>query len=367
MELRITGDHLLEILIRANEQHPRIGEGDMIVLRDGKLLLAYTEFYEGASDFSPARIVARISEDNGVTWSEPFVIQENVGKCNVMSVSLLRLNSGEIAFFYAVKNSYEDCRFYIKKSSDEGETWSRPVLVTVDEGYFVMNNDRAVQLSSGRIIAPVATYQDLTTHSYWKSFIYYSDDGGETWLRSKGEVKLKRVDSPAGLQEPGIVELKDGRLLMYMRTALGYIYASYSEDEGETWSEPKPLNGIKAPLAPASIKRIPTTGDLLLVWNDKSEFDLRELKRRKADIVDPEFQKRTPLSCAISRDEGETWRKVLDLEERKECTYCYTSITFKEDFIFFTYYYREGDGFRNGYSHLKIKRLLVKNLYSKLG
>lgn len=338
----------------------------MVVLQDGRLFLVYTEFYGGASDFSPARIVARISEDNGASWSEPFVVQENVGKCNVMSVSLLRLKSGEIAFFYAIKNSYEDCRFYVRKSSDECETWSESVLVTVDKGYFVMNNDRAVQLSSGRIIAPVATYQDPTTHSYWKSFIYYSDDGGDTWTRSKGEVKLKGVNSTAGLQEPGVVELRDGRLLMYMRTSLGYIYVSYSEDHGETWSEPKPLNGVKAPLSPASTKRIPVTGDLLLVWNDKSNFDIKGLKRRGADIIDPEFQKRTPLSCAISKDEGETWEKVLDLEKSEECTYCYTSITFKGDLVFFTYYYREGTGFRNSYSHLKVKRLDIKELYSKL-
>jgi len=357
---------LLEVLVRANEKHPRIGEGDMIVLQDGRLFLAYTEFYEGSSDFSPAKIVARISEDDGATWSKPFVIQENVGKCNVMSVSLLRLRNSKIAFFYAIKNSYEDCRFYIRKSSDECETWSEPVLVTTDKGYFVMNNDRVVQLSSGRIIAPVATYQDPATHGYWKSFVYYSDDGGDTWIRSKGEVKLKGVNSLAGLQEPGVVELKDGRLLMYMRTALGYIYVSYSEDYGKTWSEPKPLKGVKAPLSPVSIKRIPLTEDLLLIWNDKSNFNLKNLKRRKDDIVDPRFQKRTPLSCAISNDEGKTWRKVLDLEKSEKCTYCYTSITFKGGFIFFTYYYREETGFRNNYSHLKIKRLHVKELYSEL-
>jgi len=347
-----------ETLLRANARFPRKGEGDIAVLNNGDLLLAYTEFYGDRSDFSPARIIKAVSRDNGKTWEDFQLLQENVGRCNVMSVSLLRLKSGELAMFYLVKNSYHDCRVYMRKSFDGGETWSKPVLVTEEERYFVLNNDRVVQLSSGRIIVPVAVYQDPTQYSRWKSFIYYSDNNGETWKKSSGEVVLKDVDSWAGLQEPGVVELKDGRLMMYMRTALGYIYASFSEDEGETWSKPEPLDNVKASLSPSSIKRIPKTGDLLLVWNDKSGFDLSKVKRRGVDIVDEEFQRRTPLSCAISKDEGATWVKVLDLESSEKHTYCYPSITFKENFIIFSYYFID-----ENYAHLKIKVLTIDELY----
>jgi len=345
---------MYEYMIPVDKDHPRKGEGDLIVLKDGSLLLAYTEFYGCSSDFSPARIVGIKSYDNGYSWSKPFILQENIGQCNVMSVSLVRLKTGEIAFFYGVKNSFEDLRFYMRKSFDEGETWSKPVLVTVDKGYFVMNNDRVVQLSSGRIIAPVSTYQDSVNHSYWKSYIYYSDDNGETWVKSKNEVKLpKNIDSLTGLQEPGIIELKDNRIMMYMRTGLGYIYASYSEDWGETWSKPKSLN-VKAPTSPSSIKRIPQTGDLILIWNDKNNFNIENLKRRGADICDRIFQHRAPLSLAISRDEGETWIKKMDIEPDLNHRYCYTSITFKKQYIFLTYYYD---------LNLKIKRIDIEEIY----
>jgi len=345
---------MYEYMIPTDKAHPRRGEGDLIVLKDGSLLLAYTEFYGGSSDFSPARIVGIKSFNNGYSWSKPFILQENIGKCNVMSVSLIRLKTGEIAFFYGVKNSFEDLKFYMRKSFDEGETWSKPVLVTVDKGYFVMNNDRVVQLSSGRIIAPVATYQDPINHSHWKSYIYYSDNNEETWVKSKNEVKLpESIDSPIGLQEPGIIELKDNRIMMYMRTGLGYIYASYSEDWGKTWSKPKPLN-VKAPTSPSSIKRIPQTGDLMLIWNDKNNFNIENLKRRGADIYDRIFQHRAPLSLAISRDEGETWIKKMDIEPDLNHRYCYTSITFKNQYIFLTYYYD---------LNLKIKRIDIEEIY----
>jgi len=105
---------MYEHMIPADKAHPRRGEGDLIVLKDGSLLLAYTEFYGGSRDFTPARIVGIKSFNNGYSWSKPFILQENIGKCNVMSVSLIRLNTGEIAFFYGVKNSYEDLRFYMR-------------------------------------------------------------------------------------------------------------------------------------------------------------------------------------------------------------------------------------------------------------
>lgn len=346
-----------EYLIYAIKNNPRKGEGDIVVLKDGTLLLVYTEFYEGSSDFSPARIVAHKSYNNGESWSKKYVLQENIGKNNVMSVSLLRLKNGNIAFAYGVKNSFEDLKFYLRISEDEAETWSEPIAITTDNGYFVMNNDRLVQLNSGRIIAPVSTYQDIKEHSKWKSFIYYSDDNGKSWHKGISEVRFtERIKSRVGLQEPGIVELRDGTLMMYMRTGLGYIYVCYSDDEGEHWSNPEPLDDIKSPTSPSTIKRIPSTGDLMLIWNDKRIFQLETLTRRGDDIIDKNFQHRAPLTLAISKDEGATWHKVMDLEPSLEHTYCYTSVTFKENFIFLSYYY--------DFSHLKIVRLTIDEIYS---
>src|SRR5690554_7413302 len=38
-------------------------------------------------------------------------------------------------------------------------------------------------------------------------------------------------------QEPGLIEMKDGRVMMYIRASGGFQQLSYSSDEGETWSE----------------------------------------------------------------------------------------------------------------------------------
>ena len=81
--------------------HPRQSEGDVLVLKDGTLLAAWSDFTGGPDDHATANISAAKSKDGGRNWSAPFLLQENVGRNNVMSVSLLRTRSGEILFFYS--------------------------------------------------------------------------------------------------------------------------------------------------------------------------------------------------------------------------------------------------------------------------
>lgn len=236
-----------------------------------------------------------------------------------MSVSLVRLSSGVIALFYLQKNALDDCRLYLRHSADEGKTWSDPTLCIPDAGYFVVNNDRVIQLESGRLVVPASRRNapgSATPHP-GVAVCYISDDNGKTWLRSKTELRPP-ADSKTGLQEPGIIELKDGHLMMLCRTDQGCQYRSYSNDGGETWSSAEPTD-IKSPVSPASVKRIPKTGDLLLVWNDHTQID----SSRQG--------KRTPLTVAISKDEGKTWTNRKSLEDDPDGWYCYTAIEFSGD------------------------------------
>ena len=75
----------------------------------------------------------------------------------VGSVSFLRLQSGKILWGYARKDTMTNlCRFFVRKSSDEGKTWTREVCATPQMAYHVVNNDRVKQLSSGRLLVPTA-------------------------------------------------------------------------------------------------------------------------------------------------------------------------------------------------------------------
>lgn len=316
-------DTVLQLL--PGDNNPRNSEGDFIALKDGRILFVYSRYLgDSGSDHAPAFLAGRYSSDGGNTWTtEDQVVVQQEGQMNVMSVSLLRLQNGQIALFYLVKNSMTDCKPMVRFSSDEGKTWSEAIPCIQDkEGYFVLNNARVIQLSSGRLILAVALHQ--VPGGKWNQagrlYAYYSDDNGKTWTSGA------EVANPNNLvtQEPGLVELKDGRIMMFIRASGGVQQLSYSSDKGQTWSAIIPSN-IQSPLAPATIVRIPKTGDLLLVWNNIAGREER-------------LEDRTPLTVGISKDEGKTWIHVKNIESDPEGWYCYTAVHFVDNDVLLGYF-----------------------------
>jgi predicted neuraminidase len=319
---------LREVVLRISpgNNNPRNSEGDFITLKSGKILFVYSHFYGNlGDDWGSARLVSRISSDNGKTWSKEDVpIIDNEGEMNVMSVSLLRLQNGNIALFYARKNSDADCIPMMRISTDEARSWSEPIACITDKsGYFVLNSNRVIQLKNGRLLLPVALHKvpgENTWHDKGQIFTYYSDNNGASWYCSN------EVLNPQGIvsQEPGVIELKDGTIMMFIRASGGFQQLSRSKDKGQTWS-PMVASNICSPLSPASIARIPSTGDLLLVWNNN-------------DGSNPQLKgKRTPLTVAISKDEGKSWTNITDIETDPDGWYCYIAIHFTKKDVLLSY------------------------------
>ena len=314
------------VIAPVSAEHPRNTEAATIELSDGRLLLAWSEFSGGHSDWASAQISGRHSDDGGRTWGEKLTIVPNAGQVNTMSPSLVRLQSGQLGLTYSVCDSPADSRVYWRRSDDEGHTWSDPVRVTAEVAYHIVVNDCSIQLQNGRIIVPIQTTPTCDDEATYAVFSCFSDDDGDTWQRSTSEIALPK----RGAMEPTVVERQDGSVLMVIRTQLGDQYRAESADRGETWAEVRPL-GVVGSEAPAGLKRIPSTGDLLLVWNHGVDPTQSHLGRSR-------------LTAAISRDDGETWEHFHDLEHEPGYSFSYPSILFRGDEVALTYWSREGTG-----------------------
>jgi len=334
------------IVCPASADNPRNSEASVALLDDGRLLLAYTHFYGGAADHAAAFIAGKTSSDGGRTWSQHFEIVANDADQNVMSASLLRLRSGALALFFLRKNSDSDLHAYVRKSHDEGGSWGDEARATTIPGYHCVNNDRVIQLASGRVLVPSSHSPDWRRDGHFRNICFHSDDEGATWRAGATYLDLPR----RGAMEPGLVELEDGRILQIIRTQLGRIYRSFSDDAAVTWTDPEPTD-IVSPEAPATITRLPSTGDLLLIWNDNHEAGT------------PLEGRRCPLTSAISRDEADTWTAQRNLETDDRFDYAYVSAAFPDDeTALLTYWVNDRSAQRIS---LKVARVPIAWFYGK--
>ncbi|QDV40369.1 Sialidase A precursor [Stieleria neptunia] len=328
----IAGDevaqHAVALRLPSTPSNPRNSEGDFIRLNDGRILFVYTHFTGGGGDHSSAHLAGRYSFDGGKSWDDiDTPVLESDANLNIMSVSLLRLADGRIALFYLRKDSLQDCRPVVRFSDDEAATWSQPREIVPDSqiGYYVLNNDRVIQLRDGRLVVPLALHHTPDQKKPdWTGRVLccLSDDAGKSWRRSKSILQAHDQRSGKRLiaQEPGVVELRDGRVMMFVRSNAGSQLLSHSRDGGATWTPLVPST-LHSPTSPATIERIPQSDTLVCVWNDHAK-------------ISPELRgKRTPLSLATSDDEGMTWRPSITLFDSPDGWYCYTAIEFTEDAI----------------------------------
>ena len=272
---------------------PRGSMGDFIVLKDGSVMMSFTQ--DG--------IMAVKSTDQGKTWMQPSMLvsmPKPPAKGRICHPSFLRVANGDILLSY-IYNTYPTTPYYghnyYRRSADEGKTWSDQYLMTPQAGYCIVHNDRMHTLSNGRLLA-IAEYKahmpSTEDHSGYVGMSFFSDDQGYSWQASKNTVDMRPIE----VQEADAVELKDGRLMMFARTYSGHPARAYSGDKGETWSKGELMEQLSMPIdAMPSVRRIPKTGDLLFVW----------VTEVAPDKDNPNYRRRCALSTAISKDDGKTF------------------------------------------------------------
>ena len=348
-------------MISTSQNNSRNGEGSFIRLNDGTIMFGFTEFISsGREDEDVAQITAVFSEDDGETWSDRQVLfKKPENTLNIMSLSFLRMANGDIGAFYIVKHTDGTDEIVLTRSSDEGQIWTTPKSCTKEilpDDYYVINNDRAVMLKSGRVILPIARhtiYTHSTDFSAGELLFIYSDDDGHSWKKAPTELKCPFENDPNGFQEPGIFQFNNGSLWCYIRTGLGFQFQSFSTDSGETWSRACPNTFFSSPCSPMLVK---SCGDLTLaIFNPVPEHVLRDDEK--------EFWGRTPYVMAVSYDNGKTFNQenLFYIENDLNNGYCYPALLETKDGFLLAYYHSNGsDCCLNSTKIIKIKRSELK-------
>ena len=325
--------------------NPRNSEGAFLTLSDGGILFAYSRFKgNDFTDCASADICVLYSYDGGQTFDDGRVILtcEDEKAVNIMSLSLLNMQNGDIGLFYLVRSTYSIMRMYLRRSSDQGKSWSDRILCTPQEGFFVVNNDRVVRLSSGRLIIPAAVHRkgyqetpDEVGDGYFDSraenMFFISDDDGRVWRAAWDKCVLSAPGCcQSGLQEPGVIELLPGVLWGWARTDLGRQYEMFSFNGGENWTSPQPAR-FTSPNSPLSMKR-GGDGKLYAVWNPVPLYIGR------SDKVNGVWNGgRAPMVIASSADNGTNFSEPVAFETDEECGYCYCALHFTEDSLLMAY------------------------------
>jgi hypothetical protein len=292
-----------------------------VLLEDGRILMLHS----GGSFCT--------SEDKGLTWSESFRGRDASGGEISEARGLVTLEAGSVGLVadHTPPDSinYYDKQLAFRRSDDGGHTWSHEVIVNPrGPGAFVWQ-DMLLRTSSGRIIIPayldigqgrwhmdgegfvggfvngnfVSTDAHFMDPHFGASYVWFSDDEGETWQRnSDGELFIVR--KPGGpfdaTFEPSVAEVEPGRLYMIMRTNLGRYFQAWSRDDGESWTRPAPTH-LAGTHAPAQVRTLPN-GHLLCVFTQQSQEEIR-----RGYI-------RTRLSSAVSRTGGRIWELFQNVE-----------------------------------------------------
>ena len=251
------------------------------------------------------KVVGAISEDNGVTWSEPFTIIDTV--LDDRDAGVIFWNNKVIVSTFSVSK-----HIYLNSGNQE---WIDYTNAITDEqeaealGFkYVIGEMANGKLTFGEIkIAPAFTPHgmiklangdlgyvgydnyDISTGVKNSRVAFFSSADGETWSKVSEVFGTNEVLVDQ-LNEPNAIVLKNGKMIVAVRSESG-IYIAESTDGGVTFSNKRALLPAAKSTPPHLMQM--TDGTLVLSYGYRSEpYNIRAI---------------------VSKDNGESWSNEIEL------------------------------------------------------
>lgn len=284
----------------------RLKRGPIVNLDNGNILAV-----EGNQVF--------ISKDEGRSWAL-YALIADTAQYDVSPGAMIRTSHNVIILSFA--NLKEKAHWnwqkdhhdspgavlptYAIRSLDGGRTW-QDVRKLHDE--WTGANRDMIETTDGTVVLSSMIMRHNPGHH--TVLTYVSKDEGKSWT-SSNIIDLGGIGNHSGVMESTLVQLKDGRLWMLLRTNWGNFWQTFSDDDGITWKDTGPT-AIDASSSPGMLKRL-KSGRLVLVFNrlfpeGKKEYPLRGGDDNLSEV--PANWQREELSIMFSDNDGVSWSKPV--------------------------------------------------------
>ena len=267
---------------------PRAHASTIVEAPDGTLIAAW---FGGSGEGQKDVGVWSSRRPKGGAWSPPVQLYKEPDQ-PAWNPVLFRGDGDTIWLYFKIGPSPRAWSGAYMTTTTAGAEWSQPGWLP--SGMLGPVRAKPIRLANGDILAGTS----LESYRTWSSWMEISSDGGRSWSKHGpllfGDPERDRI----GTIQPTLLELEPGVIRAFFRTRrLGKIATSISRDGGRTW-DPIRLTRLDHPSAGIDSLQL-DDGRSLLLYN-------------------PSTTQRSPLSLAVSFDDGETWRDFLVVEELAE-------------------------------------------------
>lgn len=281
--------------------HPAVLGPALVETGDGGVMSVYSTPTSYAGKPGDCYVAGRTTHDGGNTW-EPERELTRLPDGRAAHPTAFRAKNGTLHLFFLGFRKFDWDRetgnptdrtrsdLWTVRSTNGGMTWTKPQMIFA--GYTGSTNG-AEETEDGHLVVPFSHY--VRDPGRLVSRTVVSRDGGETWELGN-PLDIGGAGDHDGALEPCVIELKDGRLWMLIRTTRGVFWESFSEDGGLTWSD----------ASATEIRSCPAPGHLIRMKDD-----------RLALAWNPD--RRSELRVAFSSDEGKTWESSTILARGSAC------------------------------------------------
>jgi predicted neuraminidase len=289
---------------------PSVHGSTMCALPDGELLAVwYGGTREGAADVAifSARLPVGARE-----WSKPERIVDRVLAQSELDRAIKKVGNAVVfpdrhgvvwlVYVSVSVGGWSGSALNVKTSRDQGRTWSESRRLTLNPflNLSTLVRNKPILAADGRIGLPV--YHEL---AFKFPQILWLTPG------PAGEIvdyRIRNLPGKVGLIQPALVALGGDRVLMLLRdrSAERRVRASFSSDNGWTWSQAA-ATSLPNPDAAVDALRL-RDGRILLVYNHAASG-------------------RENLRLAVSDDDGRTWRPGPWIESGVGKEYSYPCLT----------------------------------------